>query len=117
MPSKLFDKDTFLIRREKKHSADILTFQKVDSGVENWHGLMEAQQGPAVNNLNNPIEPAVQQVNIKVTKPDSPDQSGKSKSRLKSEKIPKVHDTNLTTNITLYSNQTRPNNKLFKEKA
>ena len=63
MPSKLFDKDTFLIRREKKHSADILTFQKVDSGVENWHGLMEAQQGP-VNNLNNPIEPAVQQVII-----------------------------------------------------
>ena len=38
------------------------------SGVEDWHGLMEAQQGP-VNNLNNPIEPAVQQVNIiKVTK-------------------------------------------------
>ena len=32
------------------------------SGVDSWHGLMEAQQGP-VNNLNNPIEPAVQQVN------------------------------------------------------
>ena len=48
---------------KKKQSADILTFQKVDSGVENWHGLMEAQQGP-VNNLNNPIEPAVQQVII-----------------------------------------------------
>ena len=31
--------------------------------MENWHGLMEAQQGP-VNNLNNPIEPAVQQVII-----------------------------------------------------
>ena len=30
--------------------------------LEKWHGLMEAQQGP-VNNLNNPIEPAVQQVN------------------------------------------------------
>ena len=57
----VFDEDTFLILR--KNIADILTFQKVDSGVENWHGLMEAQQGP-VNNLNNPIEPAVQQVII-----------------------------------------------------
>ena len=47
------------------------------SGVDNWHGLMEAQQGPAVNNLNNPIEPAVQQVNIKLTKPDSPNQNHK----------------------------------------
>ena len=57
----VFDEDTFLILQ--KNVADILTFQKVDSGVENWHGLMEAQQGP-VNNLNNPIEPAVQQVII-----------------------------------------------------
>ena len=39
-----------------------LLFQSEVSGVDNWHGLMEAQQGPAVNNLNNPIEPAVQQV-------------------------------------------------------
>ena len=58
----VFDEETFLERWEK-NVADILTFQKVDSGVENWHGLMEAQQGP-VNNLNNPIEPAVQQVII-----------------------------------------------------
>ena len=51
-----------------------------------------------------------------IFKPDSPDQSQKSKSHLKSEKIQNVHDTNLTTNITLHSNQTRPNNKLLRRK-
>ena len=46
---------------------------------------MEAQQGPAVNNLNNPIEPAVQQVNIKVnvTKSDSPNLNHKMFTRCK----------------------------------
>ena len=71
------------------------------SGVDNWHGLMEAQQGPAVNNLNNPIEPAVQQVNIKVTKPDSPDQNHKSAQVNHLNNPIKVQQVNYMINITM----------------
>ena len=71
------------------------------SGVDSWHGLMEAQQGPAVNNLNNPIEPAVQQVNIKVTKPESPNHKKCTKSTILTTPLLMVQQVNFMINITI----------------